>query len=145
MKPPDWFWALLDSTRPSLQALATRLERLPRERLIAYADTYVEAMFAVCEPWDGPLVSGVQFSEDDTEDFTEWVVSQGQVYWERACKAERLDLFVREHIANRRAGPRRWNPEVGNPDYRGWQSCKGIAFAVFQAMHGADLHDFLGE
>lgn len=33
---PDWFWEILESTRPDLLALAGRLEPLEREQLLIY-------------------------------------------------------------------------------------------------------------
>ena len=100
-------------------------------------------MHAVCEPWDGPLVDGVSFSEDDTEDFTDWVVSQGASAWHRACEADDLAELAREYQAARRAPT--WDIAVTEPAYGGWQTCKAIAYAVYERVHGGDLLDALDE
>jgi hypothetical protein len=51
----DWFWALLD-----------------------------DASEQVCDYWRGPTVDGIAFSEDDTEDLCDRVVSRGAGFW-RHC------------------------------------------------------------
>ena len=37
---PDWFWEIIDTTRPDLLALADRLEALEREQLLNYYHFY---------------------------------------------------------------------------------------------------------
>lgn len=133
-------WRLLDEARPSLQLLVGALERLPRDRLLAYARSYDDAMMQVCEPWNGPEVDGIQFSEDDTEDFTVWVVSQGRAYWKQAVASEDLTEFVRQYWAQRATS---WDLAVENQAYEGFQSCRALATAIFELVHGGDLADEL--
>jgi hypothetical protein len=75
--PPDWFWETLEGARPQLNTLAAELEAMPRERLVDFAAAYRDAACAVCDYWDGPVVDGIEFSEDDSEDLANWVVSVG--------------------------------------------------------------------
>jgi hypothetical protein len=131
---------VLDEARPSLQALIKVLEAMPREQLIAYARHYDEAMWEVCDTWDGPEVDGITFSEDDTEDLNLWVVSKGQTVWERAVASDDLSELIREYWEEEHTT---WDSSVENPRYRGHQSCRGIATVIFEHVHGGDLADEL--
>jgi hypothetical protein len=61
---PDWFWRMLDQTRPSVQALAALLETLPRDRVADFARHYRDTAEAVCEFSNGPVADDVPFSEE---------------------------------------------------------------------------------
>jgi hypothetical protein len=144
--PPESFWMLLDAARPNLIALARELEQLPREQLVEFARLYGEASAEVCDYWAGPTVDGIAFSEDDTEDLCDWVVSRGEAYWRRIIAlGGELEPAVREYWREQ-AGPsdlRSWTSEVDHPLYRGYQSPGAIAFAVFRIRFNEDLRDIL--
>jgi hypothetical protein len=144
---PDWFWDLLDSSRPSLQELASRLEALPRDHLIEYASTYVGVAEELCDYWSGPVVDGIEFSEDDTEDLCCWIVSQGPGLYAQALALQgNLEPLVLRYWASERGEDSEypmWSTEVKNPAYRGDQSPGGLAHPIFQARFGSDLQDEL--
>ncbi len=138
-EPPDWFWSMLDEARPSLSTLAASLEALPRERLVSFAQNYLNAAHAVCDTWDGPTLDGTDFSEDDTEDLNNWIVSAGREYW-RAAVSMRGDLeqVIREYWANLAQGGT-WSHDALRPEYRGFQSPASIFYVVFEFRFAADL------
>lgn len=144
---PGWFWELVDSSRPSLQDLAVKLEALPRDQLIEYASTYVRAAEELCDYWSGPVVDGVEFSEDDTEDLCRWIVSQGPILYAQALALQgRLEpLVVRYWASERGEDPEYplWSTEVKNLAYRGYQSPGGIPHPIFEARFGSALQDEL--
>jgi hypothetical protein len=135
---PDWFWDILDSTRPNLQRLIEWLEAATREQLIEFQRSYDEAAQEVCDFWSGPTVDGVTLSEDDTEDFCRWIVSQGRIFWEQVVKASDLESFVRIYWAAERPN---WDSFVINPMYRGFQSPGIIGHAVFESRFHESLDD----
>ena len=55
--PPDWFWNVLDSKRPSLAALEAWLVNTPKERLEQFASAYELAAHSLSDYWDGPLLT----------------------------------------------------------------------------------------
>lgn len=145
MKPeiPAWFWALLDSSRPSLQKLAVKLEALSRDQLIEYARLYEGAAEVLCEYWSGPTVDGIAFSEDDTEDLCHWIVSQGPALYAQALALRgHLESLVPRYWASEQGeDPEylRWSTEVVNPAYRGYQSPSGIPHSIFSERFGSEL------
>lgn len=142
---PDWFWELLDSCRPSLQALATKLEALPRERLVAYAALYERAAEELCDYWSGPIVDGEQLSVDDTEDLCHWIVSQGSEVYAQALalhgQLEPLWLHYRASERGEDPGFPAWSVEVQNEAYKGFQSPAGIPHPIYEARFGSSLWD----
>ena len=145
---PTWFWDILVETRPSLLALAKRLEALPRERLIAFASAYETAAEEVCDYWSGPVVGGVEYSEDDTEDLCKWIVAQGPDLWRTAVQlrgaiAPMGELKIASDAGRRNEHPR-WSTEVENVAYEGYQAPESVAYAIFAARFGQDLHELLG-
>jgi hypothetical protein len=148
-KPPDWFWKLIDSTRPDLQRLETWLLSASREEIEQFAMAYEIAAESVGEYWAGPDVDGVQFSEDDTEDLCKWVVSQGQTFWESAISGEPslvelARLYWRAEDGEIPELPN-WTTEVANPQHEGYQSPEYIAYGVYESRFGESLSDKLSE
>src|SRR5713226_10200850 len=88
-EPPEWFWRVLDSTRPDLQRLEAWLETASKEQVEQFAHAFEIAAAAVCDFWDGPEVDGVVYSEDDTEDLCKWVVGQGRDLWKSVVDGDR--------------------------------------------------------
>jgi len=144
---PAWFWETLDSARPNLQALASFLENTSRQTLIEFATFYREASQEACEYWNGPIVDDIPFSEDDTEDLCNWVVSQGKSVWERAIASRRsLEPIVRLYRENDgKASSTSWTTHVDNAEYLGYQAPEHIAFAIFRTRFADDLTDVLEE
>jgi len=143
---PIWFWAVLEKTRPSLQRLVEWLEAATREQIIEFQRSYVDAAQEICDYWDGPIVDGIGFSEDNTEDLCEWIVSQGHVLWRKAIEAPDLEYFVRIYWAAERKADSEWpawDISVTNPIYRGYQSPGTVSHAVFQHRFSEDLHEYL--
>ena len=140
---PEWFWELLDASRPSLQLLVDALEARPKEDLVAFARAFEEAAEEVCDYWDGPVVDDVPFSEDGTEDLCKWVVSQGRELWQQAVsKTIPLDDLVRLYWASgdsRDVAHPRWETTVNKAAYDGWRSPAAIVYAIFATRFGEDL------
>ena len=144
---PSWFWELLTSSCRSLQELADRLEALSREQVIEYAVTYRKAAERLCDYWAGPVVDGVDFSEDDTEDLCHWIVSQGPDLYAQALSLHgKLEPLARRYWASEQGQDPEypaWTTAVLNPAYRGYQSPGLIPHAVFEARFGSSLeHEF---
>ncbi|MBX7218538.1 MAG: DUF4240 domain-containing protein [Blastocatellia bacterium] len=117
---PDWFWEVLESAKPELQRLVDWLEAASREEIVEFQRTYEDAAQAICDYWDGPVVGDIVFSEDDTEDFCTWVVSQGRALWEQALVAADLEPLVQLYRASESESDTtwpNWNPKVLNPAY----------------------------
>jgi hypothetical protein len=139
--PPDWFWNILDSTRPSLAALETWLVNAPKEQLEEFANVYELAAQSLCDYWDGPLVDNLQYSEDDTEDLCNWVVSQGRELWQRV-RAGDIDIGCVASILSKGefhllpVPTEQWSTEVSNPKHRGYQDPALIAMGVYFTRFG---------
>ena len=144
---PDWFWDVLESAKPNLQRLVDWLETATREEIVAFERTYEDAAKEVCDYWSGPTVDGVGFSEDDTEDFCHWVVSQGRALWRQARTAPDLEPFVRLYWAAEDGATDwpKWNSSVLNENYRGYQAPGSVAYAVFEARFSEPLDQYLAE
>lgn len=138
---PDWFWTAIEQAGGELQTLVEWLEKISRELLIEFAAHAQLAAEAVCDPWDGPTIDGITFSEDDVQDFATWVVSRGRSFWGEVCAADELEPFVRRYWAEDGS----WSVEVSEPAYRGYQSVTQIAFAIYERRFGADLFEALDE
>ena len=139
--PPDWFWDVLQSTRPSLAKLEAWLVDASEEKLEQFASAYELAAQSVCDYWDGPIVEGVQYSEDDTEDVCNWIVSQGHGLW-RCVQVGDIDI---ERIATAiskgefRLLPtptEEWTKEVSDPKHYGYQDPALIAAGVYYSRFG---------
>src|SRR5262249_34522777 len=134
-----WFWDVLESSRHSLRALCRELEALPREQFYAFQYQYYEAMDYV-EPnnQDVPVPADV-----DDEDFADWVVSQGRVfYYDLRRDPEKLPACIEMYLASEEGRgflELRWNEEVDRDEYRGWQSPFQIGFAIYRARFGKDI------
>lgn len=89
-----------------------------------------------------PTVDGIPFSEDSTEDFTEWVVGEGPEVWRKAVEADDLSELGRRYW---KEGATSWDLSIENNAYRGHQSCRGVATVAFEVIHGGDLSAALEE
>jgi hypothetical protein len=156
---PNWFWPLIEETRPSLALLTERLETLNQTELEHWQRAYEVAAEAICPYWDGPDMGGDVgvLSEDDTEDFCNWIVSQGRALWELAT-APGADLNVLVQLywnaemgtatkypswSNAEMGTATkypsWSSAVANPAYRGYQDPSCIAYPIYRTRFDAEL------
>ena len=139
--PPDWFWNILESTRPSLMKLESWLVTAPREHVEEFAAAYELAAKTLCDYWDGPLVDGIQYSEDDTEDLCNWIVSQGRELWHKVAGGD-LDIGHVASVVARRdynllpVAIKDWSTEVRDPKHRGYQAPESIAMGVYYSRFG---------
>lgn len=122
MTPRYRLFALLAETQPDKAALAQRLSELDAEALLELAADVVDASADVRPSWEGPLDrrGGYCWSEDSTEDLTDWVVAQGEVFWRAAVGAsdEQLMDIVPEYHRERADGhSARWDGRT--PHLRG--------------------------
>ena len=144
--PPDWFWDVLERTRPDLARLESWLMAASAEQVRQFADAFENAAMTLCDYWDGPMVDGIQYSEDDTEDLCQWIVSQGRDLWTKLMNGK-LDLTdVARHIARSEidklpAKTEEWNSTVNDLRHFGYQSPECIAHAVYYSRFGTRISD----
>lgn len=76
---PEWFWNLIEATKPSLALLSEKLQDLSQTQLEQWQQAYERAAEAIVPYWNGPDMGGEvgTLSEDGTEDFCNWIVSRG--------------------------------------------------------------------
>ncbi|MFG2044596.1 DUF4240 domain-containing protein [Dactylosporangium sp. NPDC048998] len=125
---PDRFWSVLESHARNQDSLVSWLRRASADEIVAYQLAYEQAAEEIADYWDGPVVDGVPYSEDDTEDLCKWVVAQGREAWVAACSD--LGEAVRRYTA--RDVNDAWTP--GEP-----------AYEIFFERFGASLHVRLAE
>ncbi|WP_433217212.1 hypothetical protein ACQP00_09230 [Dactylosporangium sp. CS-047395] len=118
----EWFWSVLETHARDMDGLVAWLRSAPRDQVVAFQVAYEEAAGELADYWDGPLVDGVQYSEDDTEDLCLWIVAQGRDAWEDA----RVDFGA----AVRRYGAR----DVDDAWVPG-----GVAYQIFFGRFGSSL------
>ncbi|WP_406088236.1 hypothetical protein [Kitasatospora purpeofusca] len=144
----DWFWEVLESTRPRLSALESWLESQPREVLEAFALAYESAAESLADFSDGVSVDGDVWSEDSTEDLCMWVVGQGRGLWSSVVVGDRpLEDVARTYLGRAPLlpdGVPLWDEEVSDPGHRGYQSPGAIVHGVYRTRFAEDLHERLG-
>ncbi len=91
---------MLAEARPSTSALAERLEKLDSEELELFQVSYELAMQVITEYWQGVRITerDLVYSEDRTEDFCSWVVSEGREVWVRSLAVNDLADLAREEM-----------------------------------------------
>lgn len=142
---PDWFWNLIETTKPKLALLVGRLEALGQTDLEHWQKAYEDAAEAIVPYWDGPDIGGEvgTLSEDDTEEFCKWVVSQGRGLWQRATAPDAdLKLLARLYWSAENGmvidyPP--WSDAVTKAEYRGYHDPSCIAYPIYRARFGKDL------
>jgi hypothetical protein len=144
---PEWFWEVLDTTRPSLLALERWLGDQPGTVLVEFARAYLEAAEALADYAQGVVVDGFVWSEDSTEDLCLWVVGQGRDLW-HAVVAGELTLAETAGAYLGRPSPLSgavtpWDQAVAHPGHRGSQSPDALVHAVHRTRFAADLHALL--
>lgn len=139
---PEWFWDLLEASRPSLQRLEDWLGRAEPERIVEFARAWRDASEAIADATNGPTVDGERLSEDDTEDFCHWVVSQGRETWQTALPPAALEDFVRRY----RGGDGTWDPDFRDSRRAARSSSpRTLAFVVFRERFDDELSDYLSD
>ncbi|WP_433057892.1 DUF4240 domain-containing protein [Dactylosporangium sp. CS-033363] len=115
-------WTVLETHARDMDSLVAWLRTAPRDEVVAFQSAYEEAAEELADYWDGPVVDGVQYSEDDTEDLCLWIVAQGRAAWEAA----RVDFgaAVRRYVE--RDVDDAWVPG-------------GVAYEIFFARFGSSL------
>ncbi|KOV38015.1 hypothetical protein ADK60_03165 [Streptomyces sp. XY431] len=140
---PDWFWEVLDATRPRLSALELWLESRSREELEAFALAYESAAESLADFSEGVSVDGDVWSEDSTEDLCMWVVGQGYSLWNSVIVGDlRLEEAARMYLGRAPLlpeGAAPWDGEVSNPEHRGYQSPGAIVHGVHRTRFAAEL------
>lgn len=89
---PDWFWQVIEKTKPNKEKLNQWLETAEKERIVQFYLAFASASEEIADYWDGIVYKDGQFSEDDMEDFCNWIVSQGKEFWLETTK-ENADLI----------------------------------------------------
>jgi hypothetical protein len=143
---PGWFWQVIESAKPELRRLVEWLEAAKREQIVAFQRSYEAAAEAVCDYWNGPIVDGIGFSEDDTKDLCHWIVSQGSALWLQAISATDLTPFVRLYWAAEYKGAAdwpKWNSLALSPVYHGFQAPGSVAYRVFEARFSEALDEYV--
>ncbi|WP_395842330.1 DUF4240 domain-containing protein [Archangium violaceum] len=142
-----WFWEVIERCKPSLATLSEWLESAKREDVENFQRFYLDAATCVAEAWNGPVVDGIEFSEDSTEDFTAWVVSQGRSVWQQAVDSSaNQEALVREYWRVSEGEPSAyvaWSTEGVRGEYAGYLAPEAIAHAVYERRFGEDLLDVL--
>ncbi|KJY37052.1 hypothetical protein [Streptomyces sp. NRRL S-495] len=140
---PDWFWEVLDATRPRLSALELWLESRSREELEAFASAYESAAESLADFSEGVSVDGDVWSEDSTEDLCLWVVGQGYSLWNSVIVGDlRLEEAARMYLGRAPLLPEGvapWDGEVSNPEHRGYQSPGAIVHGVHRTRFAEEL------
>ncbi|MER6360478.1 hypothetical protein [Kitasatospora sp. NPDC001527] len=144
---PEWFWDVLEATRPRLSALEAWLGSQPREVLEEFALAQLEAAEALADFAEGVIVDGDGWSEDSTEDLCLWVVGQGRAFWQRVVTGELgLDEAARAYLGRTPPLPEgtvAWDGVVADPEHRGYQSSAAIVHGVYRTRFGEDLAERL--
>jgi hypothetical protein len=116
MKNEERWWKLIETAFPSVERLVLALRVLSREELVSFGAHVTDLRYAVREPWNGPDIPGVGvLSEDSTEDLTDWIVSQGREYCERAegsDDAHLAECFALYYAVRTPGHPRAWQPRA---------------------------------
>ena len=148
---PDWFWQLIESSEHKLQCLAEKLELLTKEQLIAFQFQYEDAKELVSPMWanePGEIGSYIEeCSEDNADDFADWVVSQGRNFFDDvksnpASGPEYLTMYE-QHDRDEMFLHLCWNDDVEREEYRGLQSPGFIARGVYECRFGESLYDLI--
>jgi hypothetical protein len=84
----DWFWELLEVTRPRSSELRIALAELSTPELELFQLSFKVAQEAITDYWNGPVVpeAGGALSEVSTEDFCAWIVGEGRGVWNRSLE-----------------------------------------------------------
>jgi hypothetical protein len=130
-------WKVLDDCAPSLQKLASWLEAADRQDVLAYAIAYRNAAEALIEAADELTLNDRAISEDESEDFRNWAVAQGEATW-RGALGDSEAAFKRYS-----ARENRWDHKVQNPAHEGFQAPWYIAVPIFEERFSEDLAECL--
>jgi hypothetical protein len=143
----EWFWIVLEQTRPDLGRLAVWLEAASRQEIEDFAREFRRAKARViADNSEGIEIDGVTFSKEVTEDFCDWIVAHGRHVW-RAAVASRdyVSGLAREYQRAKKSGgkaaSRAWNAATLGQKYPGSHAPRLLACAIYDARFGGDLED----
>jgi hypothetical protein len=149
-----WFWEVIAASQCTLRLLCRQLEGMSKDEIVRYQAQYERAKEAINPYCDDGLWRFVSSesgpSEDHADDFAAWVVTQGRAYYEEVRGHPEnfqryLDLFTDEVDSGFGRSRLRWDEEVDNDAYRGYQSADGIASAIYRDRFSEDLWRAVGE
>ncbi|MEG3626879.1 hypothetical protein [Streptomyces poriticola] len=144
---PDWFWEVLEATRPRLSALESWLVSQRREVLEDFALAYLNAAEALVDFSEGVSVDGDIWSEDSTEDLCMWVVGQGRGLWQLVTARELgLEEVAQAYLGRTPLlpdGAASWDGVVTDSRHRGYQSPGTIVYGVYRARFAEELSERL--
>jgi hypothetical protein len=110
------WWRLIERAFPHEEQLVNSLRMLTRAELVGFGVHVREHRLLVREPWHGPTIPGLGvLGENATEDFTDWIVGQGESYWRAANDGDERHLVRCYDLyqAVRTPGhPRAWQPSA---------------------------------
>jgi hypothetical protein len=142
-----WFWELLAAAGRNLRALCRQLEHLSQERLKQYRAAFEDAKGTVdpYHDWEAcvPYISKWP-SEEDADDFSAWVVMQGQEFYQQVRNSPEkvqlyLDLF--HEVEMKKHPEMTWDTSVDREEYRGYQRADYIATPIYKTRFGEELPD----
>jgi hypothetical protein len=143
---PDWFWNLIDSSKPDLKKLEKALEELEKEQLEDYYGLYKRASQEIRDPWDGPYINEEidHLSEDSTEDLCDWIVSQGYDHWSEMDIDDESLAAVFHSMKKVEKGKKvkgcvNWNSNTKYP----YKTPKALALSVYEEKFGEDMYDHI--
>ncbi|MGW2183793.1 hypothetical protein ACWCXX_38535 [Streptomyces sp. NPDC001732] len=144
---PDWFWEVLETTRPRLSALESWLGSQRREVLEDFALAYLDAAETLVDFSEGVSVDGDIWSEDSTEDLCMWVVGQGRGLWQLVTAGKlSLEEVAQAYLGRTPllpAGAAPWDGVVTGPGHRGYQSPEAIVYGVYRTRFAEELSERL--
>ncbi|HEY5927275.1 MAG TPA: hypothetical protein VIV11_36560 [Kofleriaceae bacterium] len=109
------WWRLIESSFPSVDELVVAMRALSRQELLELGVHIRQCRLLIREPWNGPDIPSLGvLSEDSTEDFTDWIVSQGEDYWRAANDGDDAHLVtcfeLYDSVRRKPGHPRAWQP-----------------------------------
>ncbi len=145
-------WNTLHSAQRSLSHLERELSKMVQSDVERFIVLYRWASWEVCYPWDGIAVTDLaHLSESSTEDFCDWIVSQGYHAWLYACAQDnhpaQLYAFRDKSTSFKGFQLGVWSLDV-DARYCGYQSpfCLAVRFLQIKFNvdyweHANELHD----
>ena len=147
MDVSQWFWLVLEQARRDLGRLAAWLENASRVEIEEFVREFGCAKARViADPSKGIEIDGATFSEEVTEDFSDWIVAQGRPVWQAAVASrDYVCALAREYQrakqSDSNAANHTWNAAGLGKKYPGSHAPRLLADAVYDARFGTDPDD----
>lgn len=139
---PDWFWDVIEVTRPNVAALAAWLVAAPKATVEQFGFHYDTAALDLADYSSGIEVDGTGWSEDDMADLCHWIVGQGRAYWQSVIEGDRTLLAAARTYGD---DANHWHIKVSDPEHRGYQSPGNIAHGVYWSRFGELLNEVIDD